>query len=233
MSTINMVNPATPGITIHSRSGATYKADSNGSVVVNLIDVGDMLAAGFTVSAASAGFLFGGSSSGLFRPMGNLVAQVSNPGINPATTNADVVVAVAALPANCFDKAGRGIAIAARGTIVNNVNSKRAKIIVNPTAAVVGSAITGGTTIADTAAQTTIAGGWSLEAEVFKYGAADSNTQLALHRKAQIGATIAALLAPAALTAAENAQILVAVTLNAVTAASDISLGAFQVAAMD
>jgi hypothetical protein len=172
---------------------------------------------------------FFGSGTGSFALEGNLVAQASA-GVNPGATGADNVLAVFSLPANSFDQAGRGISISASGGYAGNTNNKTVKIIVGPASAVVGSTIgSGGTTIASTGTVATNGGGWSLEAEIVKYGAAGSNTQQGIHSAAQSGSAVAALITPAALTLNEGLPILVAVTGNAATTATDIALNLFQV----
>jgi hypothetical protein len=145
------------------------------------------------------------------------------------------VLAVYTLPAGCFDQAFRGLNITAMGTIASNTNAKRCKIIFNPTTAVVGQVVTGGTTVADTGVlnTTSAAGGWSLGADIFKYGAAGSNTQQAIHQQAQAGSVVGALVAPSAVTAPENAPILVAITGNAGTTAADIVFNFMQIEAMN
>ncbi len=164
-----------------------------------------------------------GKSTAMAAGSGNIVAQVLGTAVNPGATGADNVLAAWSLPANFFDSAGRGLLITAMGSVANNVNSKRIKIYFGCTTATVGSTVTGGTVIADTGAYTTTgAAGWAVAAQVVKYGNPGSNTQLALHQAAQIGSTVGALLVPTALTAAENAAIIVAVTGNAVTATTDI-----------
>jgi hypothetical protein len=171
----------------------------------------------------------GNGAGNLIGLCGNASSQLSGAGINPGATGADNVLAVFSLPANSFDIAGRGINIVAQGSVANNTNSKRMKLYFGCTTAVVGSTVTGGTVVADTGAYTTAnAVGWALEANVYKYGAAGSNTQLGLHQAAQIGATVGSLLAPASLTATENAAILIAVTGNAATTATDIVLYFFE-----
>lgn len=153
---------------------------------------------------------------------------------NPGVINQDNVLASFIIPAGSFDVAGRGVNLLAQGSVANNVNSKRIKIYWGCTTAVVGQLVTGGTVIADTGAFTTAAAvGWSLEANVFKYGATGSNTQLALHMSAQIGLTVGSLLVPSALVAPENAGIIVAVTGNAITALTDIIYNFFEVNAMN
>jgi len=164
---------------------------------------------------------------------GNIYREVIA-GRNPGATNADNVIAVYSLPLASFDIAGRGVNLIAEGSVANNTNSKRMKIYWGCTAAVLGSTVSGGSVIADTGAYTTAAAvGWSLEANVFKYGAAGSNTQLALHMGAQIGAVVGSLLVPTALTSPENAAIIIAVTGNAVTTATDITQNFFEVNAMN
>jgi hypothetical protein len=164
---------------------------------------------------------------------GNLNRQISSAGIQPGATAADNVLAVYSLPAGAFDVAGRGLCITAQGSFGATANNKRIKLIFNATTAVVGSTVTGGTTIADSGTVATNGGGWSLQANVFKYGAAGSNNQIGLHQQAQIGAATAALLAPSLITATEANAILVAVTGNATTAASDILFNFLEVNAMN
>lgn len=176
----------------------------------------------------------GGGSTAFIAEEGNINRQLSSAGINPASTGADVVVAVYSLPANFFDGIGnRGLCLTAQGSIVNNANNKRVKIIFNATTAVLGSAVTGGTTIADTGTVTTLGGGFNLSANVFKTGAAGSNTQLCLHQGAQVAGTVSSLLAPSTAAAVENAPILIAVTANAGTTATDIVFNFLEVNAMN
>lgn len=165
-----------------------------------------------------------GSGLGTFAEEGNLY-KYQSAGTSPGGTGSDYVVASFTLPASSFDIAGRSLTINADGGFANNTDAKRAKIIVGCTTATVGSVVSGGTTIADTGTySTTGAVGWGLSASVAKYGAAGSNTQIAIHAAAQMGATVGSLLAPQALTLTESAAILVAVTLNCTTTASDATL---------
>jgi hypothetical protein len=172
---------------------------------------------------------FFGNGTGNFALEGNLAAQVSA-GVNPGATGADNVLAVYSLPANSLDQPGRGITISAAGGYAANANTKTVKIIVGAASAVVGSTIgSGGTTIASSGAVTTNGAGWSLGASIFKYGAAGSNTQQGIHAAAQSGGAVAALITPAALTLNEGAPILIAVTGNAATTATDIALNLLEV----
>lgn len=151
---------------------------------------------------------------------------------NPGATGADNVLAVYSLPANTFDTASRSIKIRAVGSFAGNTNAKTVKIIFNATTAVVGSTVTGGSTIASTGAYVVgTATGFSIEAEVYKLGAAGSNTQTGVNASNLVGATNAAILAPVAITAKENANILIAVTGNAATTATDIGLLVLEVTA--
>ena len=169
-----------------------------------------------------------GNGSAIFGLEGNISCQVSA-GINPGATAADNVLAVYTLPANSLDQAGRGLVISACGAFAATANNKRVKIIIGATSAVVGSTITGGTTVADTGTVATSGAGWQLQASVFKYGTPGSNTQAGIHNQAQMGSTVGALLSPSALTLSENAPIIVAVTGNATTAASDIALNLMEI----
>lgn len=182
------------------------------------------------------GFTFGGAgfpNASIMGEEGNIYREtvVSR---NPGAINQDNVLAAFTIPAGSFDIAGRGVNLLSQGSVAATVNSKRLKIYWGCTAAVVGSAVSGGTVIADTGAYTTNnAVGWSLEANVFKYGAAGSNTQLALHMSAQIGLTVGTLLVPSALTSTESGPIIVAITGNAVTVVTDIIYNFFEVNAMN
>lgn len=176
-----------------------------------------------------------GSGSGSFAEEGNMYRMISGAGINPGGTAQDYVTAAFAIPASSFDIANRGLNIIAQGGFANNANTKRCKIIVNPSSATVGAVVgSGGVTIADTGSYSTAAAvGWALEANVFKYGAAGSNTQLGIHTSAQMGSSIGQLLPPSLLTATESGAILVAITGNAGTAAADITLNFVEANAMN
>lgn len=157
---------------------------------------------------------------------GGVLAAVNSAGINPGATNADNVLLSWLIPANLFDVAGRALELQANGSVANNTNSKRIKIIVNPATAVVGSTVgAGGTTIADTGAYTTTgAVGWQIGAFISKYGAPGSNTQIAIHSPTIIGSTTSSLVVPSPLTLNESSSFLIAITGNAVTTANDIAL---------
>ncbi len=175
-----------------------------------------------------------GSSTASFPEEGNINRQISAAGVQPGATGVDSVLAVYSLPASAFDQLGRGLTITAAGSFGATVNTKRVKLIFNPATAVVGSTVgAGGTTVADTAAVVTNGGGWQLAASIFKYGANGSNTQIGIHNQAQIGAAVAALLAPALITATESGPILIAATGNATTATTDIAYNWLEVNAMN
>jgi len=170
-----------------------------------------------------------GSSTGTFAEEGNINRQVSGTGVIPGGTGADYVLSTYTLPANAFDTLGRGLALTAVGSFAANGNNKRVKVLVGCTTATVGSAVTGGTVIADTGVIGSGSLGWSVAAEVYKQGAAGSNTQVGLHTQAQYGGTLGSLLAPlTSLAMAENSSILVAVTGNATTNSNDITFNFFQ-----
>ena len=186
---------------------------------------------GYATPAIVSSYL--GSGSLTLNSSGNVfnAVTVNASGIAASATGADNVLAVFSIPANTFDgisNTNRGLSFVAIGSSGGNTNNKRVKIIYNATTAVVGSAVSGGTLIADTGTFSSSGAAWSLAAQVFKYGAAGSNTQLAIHNAAQVGAAVSALIAPQAVTAVESGSILVAVTGNAATTASDISLNFFE-----
>lgn len=162
---------------------------------------------------------------------GDLNVQQVSAGRSPGATGADNVLAVYTLPAGALDITGRVLDIQAQGSFTTNTNAKTVKIIWGATTAVVGSTVTGGAVIGSiiiTTGSAANGGGWQLMASVSKYGAAGSNTQLALHQASQSGITPGALLAPSLLTSPENAPILIAITGNAATATSDIVFNFFQ-----
>lgn len=179
---------------------------------------------------------FGSSTTALMAAEGNINRQV--PGVAgavaPGATGADNVVAVYSIPANCFDAANRGITITAAGQFAANANNKRIKLWFNPASAVVGSTIgAGGTLLSDTGVVATNGGGWEIGGNVFKRGAAGSNTQTCTSNGAVAGGVHVGVVAPADATAVENAAILVAVTINNTTAVGDSSLVWLEVNAMN
>jgi hypothetical protein len=231
MSTISMLSP-TPGQNYETRSGAKYSADVNGVIASVTIgrDVLDLTEDG-CVSLGSGVAVFGSGSAQMLEE-GNISRQISSAGVSPGATGADNVLAVFSLPASSFDAAGRGVEIRAMGSYAGNTHTKEVKIIVNPATAVVGSTVgAGGTTVADTGAVATNGGGWELAAEVFKYGALNSDTQIGVNTDNQSGAADAALIAPALIAADEDVAILIAVTGNATTTATDIVLNVLEVTA--
>jgi hypothetical protein len=173
-----------------------------------------------------------GASNAPILSEGNLNVQVSSAGVQPGATGVDNVLAVYTLPGNAFDVAGRGISITAAGSFAATANNKRLKIVFNATTAVVGSTVTGGSIICDTGTVAQNGGGWQLMASVFKYGAAGSNTQIGIHNQAIVSTAVAPV-APSLITATESGAILIAVTGNATTAASDIVFNFLEVNAMN
>lgn len=156
---------------------------------------------------------------------GNIGVQISSAGVQPAITGADNIVAIYTLTASAaakfFDIANRGVNIMACGSMTNAATTKTIKMIVNPTSPVVGQNVSGGTTIASlTDATANSAGGWQIGANIFKYGAAGSNTQMAFHEASQSGTVIGALVAPTALTMNESAPMTIVITANAAVAAN-------------
>lgn len=175
-----------------------------------------------------------GSSTQLFQEEGNISRQVAAaaPLGNAADTTDDVLFAFT-IPASSFDVAGRGVCLSAQGKLATNGNSKRVKIFFGCTTATVGSAVVGGTAVADSGASTGSNVGWQLTANLFKYGAANSNTQYS-QATSVVGATHGGLNLPVLTTATENAAIIVAVTgSSAASAASDVLGYWFEVNAMN
>lgn len=238
-NTVKMV--ATPFAQINAATGNSpiqnYQADANGVFLADPRDVAVLLAAGCQIipqtgpmpSSMTTSF---GAGLATFLEEGNVFRYVSA-GINPGATAADNVLAVYSLPANSFDVTGRGVTITASGAFAANGNNKTCKIIAGCTAAVVGSTVSGGTTIGTTGVSAGNNVGWQLCSNLFKYGAPGSNTQLAQEIATVVGATHGGMGLPQLLTLPENAAILIAVTGNAATTATDISLAFAEINAMN
>jgi hypothetical protein len=212
----------------------TSDAGEHGDNPKNLIaKLNTMLTELYAGAARLATF---GAGTAVISGEGNISTQVPGVtnGINPGATGADNVLAVFSIPAASFDAAGRGVNITAAGNFAANGNTKRVKLILNPSAAVVGSTVTGGTTISDTAAVTQSGGAWVVSGSLFKRGAAASNTQIAIPGGVILsGSHVGASAACAEITATESGAILVAVTGNATTAVTDIILSLFEVNAIN
>lgn len=164
-----------------------------------------------------------GASSAATRGSGNISVQTSAAGNGNAADTTDDVLFAFTLPAKALDVAGRQLVIEAIGATAANGNNKQIKVWWGCTTAVVGSAVTGGTVIATSGTVTTNNGGWKAQATVTKYGAAGSNTQIA-QGSTFAGAATEGVNVPVALTAPENAAIIIAVTGASGTtgAASDV-----------
>jgi hypothetical protein len=183
-----------------------------------------------------------GRSAGAFGTILTRQTGTSSAGLSPGATGADNVIASYALPANTFNYAPQGNAlplvnVATAGLRVRiighfaaNGNTKTVKLIYNPATATVGSTVgTGGTTLITTSTLTTSGGGFILEGWIAKYGAPNSNTQVAGQYIAYNGTTLITLPAPSYVAAVENAAINIAVTGNAATTATDIVVDLFEI----
>jgi hypothetical protein len=175
---------------------------------------------------------FGGGGGTLLEE-GNLNRQIGNPlaGNNGDTT--DDVLASYSMPASSLDVAGRGLCIAAQGTTGQTNNNKRIKLWFN--AAISAGTVTGGSVIADSGAWTdgTVPNnnvGWQLTANVFKYGAAGSNTQYA-QGTAILGGIHGGIGSPVFPTALESGAIVIALTGSSYTsgAGNDVVATWFEV----
>jgi hypothetical protein len=227
---VSFTGPLSGPIPANSSVRILATAPTGTTVTMQIIDVAYNSSNGYDPSTVSTQF---GASTGTFLEEGNLNRQVLGVGVSPGTINNDNVLAVYTIPASGFDQTGRGVNITASGSFGATANNKRVKIIFNATTATIGSAVTGGVTVADTGTVATNSGGWEVEASIFKYGAAGSNTQLGIHNQAQTGGTVSALLSPALITATESGAIIVAVTGNATTATTDIVFNWLEVNAMN
>ena len=192
----------------------------------------DGVVPGTGVEPSSMLTYFGGGTAS-FPEEGNINRQISSAGVNPGSTGNDNVLAVYTLPASSFDILGRGLQITAMGSFGATANNKTIKIIFNAATAVVGSAVTGGTTVCSTGVQATNGGGWMVSAAVFKYGANGSNTQIGMNTGMVAGASHLGVAAPVLITATESGATLIAITGNAATATSDIAFNWLEINAMN
>lgn len=164
----------------------------------------------------------GGSSAGL---CGNISCAVNATGQGNGADTTDDVLATYALPANFFDQAGRQVTVTALGKFAANGNNKRVKLWIGTTTQTLGAAVAGGTLIADSGVVTTNNGGWQLTANVTKYGAAGSNTQIA-QGQVIAGATHTGTQVPVLTTATESGAINITVTgASSTTGAANDVLG--------
>ncbi len=190
-------------------------------------EIGGVLSSALPADTAS---LAGGavSTGANVKESGNLWNQTPAGGLAPAGTGSGYVVALATIPANAFNAAGRDIMITAQGNFGANGNTKTISLVVNATNPAVGSVVSGGTTIATTGAVTTNGSAWLIGADIIKTGSLGSNTQSAMHYAAQVGAVVSALQASQSLTLTESAPITIAVVINCATTATDATLWNFQ-----
>lgn len=108
----------------------------------------------------------GAAVTGALTPDGIISQQVSLAGVGNAADTTDDVLFTYSMPANAFDKAGRGVEITAFGKYAANGNNKTVKLWF------------GATVVATTGVVTTNNNGFMITARVFKAGAVASNTQI-------------------------------------------------------
>lgn len=214
---------------LYVRSG-TLTSDANGFITLaNAFgdDLKDLIAQGCVVvpqisEPSAIQTQFGGalanSPCGFFTEEGNIYRNVANPvGANLADTTDDIMDGFQ-IPANAFDKSGRGISLTVSGRLAANGNNKRAKIWLNPTmsgqsvnaatGAISGGTVTGagaGVLLLDSGVQTGNGVGWELGLNFFKYGAPGSNTQKMTGSQLVFGATHGGTTLNLATTQPENA----------------------------
>lgn len=192
---------------------------------------------------------FGASAFGTpfnaFGEEGNLYRNVGNPiAANLADTTDDILDGFV-LPANAFDQAKRGLQLTFQGKFGSTANNKRFRIWANPAMAgqtVTAGVISGGTVtgagsgilLFDSGTQIGNNIGWSLLLQLFKYGAANSNTQYA-QAQPIYGATHGGVSLPTFATLVENAAVNIVVTGASLTtgAANDVVLNFSEVNAMN
>ena len=160
-------------------------------------------------------------------------------GIQPGGTAGVYVLASHVIPANTFNQIGVGgtygpvLKITALGHFAATANNKTVAIYANATAADVGSVISGGTAILTTGVVAINNLGFVLTAYIAKTGLPNSKTQIGGYVYAAAGASVISPSLPVSLTADESKDIIVAVTGNAATAATDIVLDGFLIEALN
>lgn len=180
-----------------------------------------------------------------FTEEGNLYRNVGNPISSNGANTTDDILDGFVLPANCFDVANRGLQLTFQGKYGATANNKRIKIWANPTiagATTTNGVISGGTVTAvgsgvllfDSGVQTGNAVGWSALVQLFKYGAAGSNTQFSQNQPIN-GTTHGGISNPVFSTLVENAPINIVVTGSSPTtgAAADVILNFTEINAMN
>jgi|ERR1700730_5717855 len=177
------------------------------------------------VAAASSGGLAFQQFNYLTGGAGRI--SLGSGGVSPGATGADNVLASSIVPGGIFDGiSNRGVKITAFGTFATNANVKTVKIIYNPTTSVVGTTITGGTTLVATPGATASNQPWFLEAVVVDVTGANNQVGFMLNSWFGIAGTLTdlAVTVPQFLTADETKDIPIAITGNAATTATDIVL---------
>jgi len=179
---------------------------------------------------------FGGGTATLFAE-GSLNRQVGNPLAGNSADTTDDVLASYTLPATSLDVATRGFCVTAQGNTGPTANDKRVKLWFD--AAISDGVVSGGTVVADsggwvngTTPNNSV--GWQLAANIFKYGAAGSNTQYA-QGSAILGGVHGGISLPTFPTAIESGAIVIALTGSSYTtgAADDVIATWFEVTAMN
>lgn len=184
-----------------------------------------------------------GSGTGTFFPKGLISKYTSNTGLSPAGTGGDYVISAYTIPASSLDGiTNRGVKVEVWGKFANNGNTKQVKISFNAGAAVVGSLITlapSGIVAFDTGSfSTSAATGFYGSALLMKYNAAESNNQMCVSgggwtNIATLGGGTVATASPQGVSGNESGGILVAVTANAGSTATDIIVNQILITAIN
>lgn len=236
-----------------SATQTTYSPTAQGLITgVQPADVLALLVAGcIMVDPSNALDLWAGlaitSNFGTLKTEGNIFRSISGAGVGNAADTTDDIIGGIALDAGAFDIAGRGLCITAQGTTGATTNNKRFKLFLNPTMSgqtvtnglITGGHVTAGTPIVDSGTwvngtTANSAAGWQAICQLFKYGAAGSNTQLA-QGSPILGILHGGIQAAQALTLTESGIINIVVTGASYTtgAANDVLLQMFEVNAMN
>jgi len=247
---VQMVAPAGRTGTILLWDGTSVKIDASGYVTVDSMYAPALLAGGFVpLDPSQMATLFGNATYApntfsFFGEEGNLYRVAANPVAGNGADTADDVLGGIVIPANAFDKSGRGLCITASGKFAANGQNKRYRLWLNPTLAgnsVANGIISGGNAVVgpgvlllDSGTQTGNGVGWQLSGNLFKYGAAGSNTQF-FQGSPVNGATHGGILTPVFSTMDETSAMTLVVTGASQTSgsANDTVLNFFEVNAMN
>jgi hypothetical protein len=200
----------------------------------------DALAGNGTVFGNASGPV--ASTSLLILGSGNVARDIGlAAGKSPSVNALDKIVYALWIPAGSFDVSGRGLQVTVYGTAAANGANKEFKVFLGatntvfPTLPAVDGTITvaGGTVIGDTGVLTTNNGAIILTCQIFKRGAAASNTQESMTTGIIGGTAHGGAGKWTDQTFAENTNLLLAITAQSTTTPSDVVYNGSEITAFN